>query len=378
MSETYAIEGAATPQTDEPTRPMPRAGVLEITPYIPGKSKGTTTTRFKLSSNETPLGASSAAISAYQEAAQTLELYPDGASTQLREAIAEMHGLDPNRIMCGNGSDEILGLIAQAYCSTGDEVIHTKHGFLVYRIAALAADALPIAVEETNLTADVDAILAQVTERTKLIFLANPNNPTGSYLARDEINRLHKALPPHVLLVLDAAYAEYVNRNDYESGLDLAKTEANVITTRTFSKIHGLAALRIGWCYGPDHIIDALNRVRGPFNVSAASIAAGTAAIRDMDHVQRALEHNNEWLPLVTERLSKLGLKVNPSVGNFVLIQFPDQDGKRAPDADRYLLDRGLVLRRMEGYGLPNALRMTIGSADANEAVLEALTAFMA
>ncbi len=361
-----------------PTAPMPNQGVLGIAPYIPGKSTATGGAKLhKLSSNETPLGASPAAVAAYKAVAGKLEDYPDGAATALRNAIAAAHGLNVERIVCGAGSDEILHLIANAYIGPGDEAIHTTHGFLVYPIVIRAMGGTPVVAPETDFTADVDAILARVTDRTRVVFLANPNNPTGTYLPFSEVRRLHAALPARVLLVLDAAYAEYVRRNDYESGIELAGSAPNVVMTRTFSKIYGLAGLRLGWCYGPAAVIDAMNRIRGPFNVSAAAIAAGTAAIGDAAHVAGAAEHNAAWLPRVSEALARLGLTVTPSVGNFILIHFPDEAGRRASDADAYLLDRGLVLRRVEPYGLPNALRMTIGSAEANEAVIAALSEFM-
>ncbi len=361
-----------------PIAPTPNPGVLAIAPYVPGKSTATGGTRLhKLSSNETPLGASPAAMAAYKAVGERLEHYPDGAATALRNAIAAAHGLNPERIVCGAGSDEILHLIANAYIGPGDEAIHTEHGFLVYPIAIRAMGGTPVVAPETDLTADVDAILALVSERTRVVFLANPNNPTGTYLPFREVRRLHAALPQSVLLVLDAAYAEYVRRNDYESGIELAGSAPNVVMTRTFSKIYGLAGLRLGWCYGPAPVIDALNRIRGPFNVSSSAIAAGAAAIGDSVHLARAAEHNALWLPRVSEALGRLGLTVTPSVGNFILIHFPDAAGKRAPEADAYLSKRGIVLRRMEPYGLPNALRMTIGSEEANNAVIAALGDFL-
>jgi histidinol-phosphate aminotransferase len=361
-----------------PKRPAPRPGILDIAAYVPGRSKAAPGVRLhKLSSNETPLGPSPAAIEAYRAAADTLELYPDGASTAIRNAIGVAYGLSADRIVCGAGSDEILHLIANAYIGPGDEAIHTEHGFLVYPIAIRSMGGTPVVAPERDLTTDVDAILARVTDRTRVVFVANPNNPTGTYLPFREVRRLHAALPPTVLLVLDAAYAEYVRRNDYESGIELAGTAENVMMTRTFSKIYGLAGLRLGWGYGPAHVIDALNRIRGPFNVSAPAIAAGVAALGDRAHQDRAAAHNEEWLAKVTAAITALGLTVTPSVGNFILIHFPDANGKRAVDADAFLLPRGVVLRRVEAYGLPNALRMTIGTAEANETTIAALTAFM-
>ena len=243
---------------------------------------------FKLSSNETPLGPSPRAIAAYKSVAEHLEDYPDGSASDLREAIGRAFGLDPDRIVCGAGSDDLLNLLARAYLADGDEAIHTTHGFLVYPIATLGTGARPVAVPETDYTANVDAILKAVTKKTKIVFLANPNNPTGTCISFDEVKRLHRGLPPQVLFVLDAAYAEYVRRNDYESGIELVATSENVVMCRTFSKIHGLAALRLGWMFGPAHVVDAVNRIRGPFNVNAAAIAAGIAAIEDVEHQERS------------------------------------------------------------------------------------------
>ena len=359
-------------------RPQPRPGVLAIDPYVPGKSTAPGVARvFKLSSNETPLGPSPKAVAAYRAVAEHLEDYPDGASTALREAIGHAFGLDPGRIICGAGSDDLLNLIADAYLCDGDEAIHTTHGFLVYPIATLGSGAKPIAAAEKNYTADVDAILAAVTERTKIVFLANPNNPTGTYVPFDEVKQLHGALPPHVLLVLDAAYAEYVRRNDYEAGIELVATCENVVMCRTFSKIYGLAALRLGWLYGPAHVVDAINRIRGPFNVNAAAIAAGIAAIQDAAHVEASRAHNEKWLGWLTAEIGKLGLEVTPSIANFVLIHFPDIKGRTAEEADAFLTQRGLILRRVSAYKLPNALRMSVGSEEANRLVVAALAEFL-
>src|SRR6266851_5162331 len=360
------------------TRPKPRPGVLDIAAYVPGKSSAPGVAKiFKLSSNETPLGPSPRAIAAYKEAADHLEDYPDGSASELREAIGHAFGLDPERIVCGAGSDDLLHLLAQAYLSDGDEAIHTVHGFLIYPIATLGTGARPVAVAESDYTANVDAILAAVTKQTKIVFLANPNNPTGTCLSFDEVKRLHRGLPPHVLLVLDAAYAEYVQRNDYESGIELVATSENVVMCRTFSKIHGLASLRLGWMYGPARVVDAVNRIRGPFNVNSAAQAAGIAAIEDTAHVEAARAHNDKWLAWLTTEIRKLGLEVTPSIANFVLIHFADGKGRTAEDADAFLTRRGLILRRVKAYKLPNALRMTVGSEEANRLVVAALAGFM-
>ena len=359
------------------TSPQPKDGVLDISIYVPGKSNVPDGVKLhKLSSNESPLGASPAAVEAIQEVTAKLEDYPDGSAALLREAIGEVNGLNPDNIICGNGSDEILSLLANAYLAPGDEAIFTEHGFLVYRIAVLSAGAKPVSVKEDNCRADVDAILAAVTPATKLVFLANPNNPTGTYLPIDEIKRLHAGLPENVVLVIDAAYAEYVRRNDYESGIEMVSANRNVVMTRTFSKIFGLAGLRIGWAYAPKDIIGALQRIRGPFNVNAVAIAAAAAAVRDRGHLEKCIAHNDEWLSWVTTELEALGLTVTPSVGNFVLVHFGEDKGKTAADADAYLTQRGFVLRAVTGYGFPNALRMSIGSEDANRGTIDALKSF--
>ncbi|BDA86136.1 histidinol-phosphate aminotransferase [Aureimonas sp. SA4125] len=358
--------------------PAPKPGILDIEAYVPGKSAAPAgITLHKLSSNETPIGPSPRAVEAMLAATTHLELYPDGQATALRQAIAEAHGLNAANILCGNGSDELLGLLCSGYLSPGDEAIHTEHGFLVYDIYIRAAGGMPVVASETDARADVDAILGCVTERTRLVFLANPNNPTGTYLPFDEVRRLHAGLPGHVILVLDAAYAEYVRRNDYGAGIELVSEAENVVMTRTFSKIHGLAALRVGWMYAPEAIVDALNRIRGPFNLNALAIAAGAAAIGDRAHVERAVAHNSEWLDWLTGCLEGLGLKVTPSVGNFLLVHFLDAPGFGAAEADAFLTERGFILRRVTGYGFPNAMRLTIGGEEANRGVVAALADFL-
>jgi len=360
------------------TGPQPGPGILDIAPYIPGRSEAEGEGPvYKLSSNESPLGASPRAIEAFRAMADRLEYYPDGAAHDLREALAARHGLNPDRIVCGNGSDELLELLAHAYLGPGDEAIHTEHGFLVYPIAIKANGATPVVAPEKNLTADVDAILERVSGRTKMVFLANPNNPTGTYLPFDEVKRLHAGLPENCLLVLDAAYAEYVRRNDYEAGIELVSASNNVVMTRTFSKAYGLAGLRLGWLYGPENVVDVLNRVRGPFNVNAAALAAGVAAVEDVEHLERAVQHNEKWLPWLKAELERLGLEVTPSIGNFLLVHFPDEEGKRAPDADAFLGRRGLILRAMGAYGFPNALRVSIGTEEANRKLVAALEEFL-
>jgi histidinol-phosphate aminotransferase len=322
------------------TRPQPRPGVLDIDAYVPGKSSAPGVEKvYKLSSNETPLGPSPKAIAAYNAVGKHLEDYPDGSASDLREAIGRAFGLDPDRIVCGAGSDDLLNLIARAYLADGDEAIHTTHGFLVYPIATLGTGAKPVVAAETDYTANVDAILKLVTPRTKLVFLANPNNPTGTYLPFDEVKRLHQGLPPNVLLVIDAAYAEYVRRNDYEAGIELVATSDNVVMTRTFSKIHGLAALRLGWMYGPPHVVDAVNRIRGPFNVNAAAIQAGMprSATPRMSKPHARITRNG----CLADRRVEAGIG---SRSAFILY-FPETPGKTAAEADALLTSRGVIPR---------------------------------
>ncbi|MFJ6326291.1 MULTISPECIES: histidinol-phosphate transaminase [unclassified Rhizobium] len=362
----------------EMSKPVPRSGILDIAAYVPGKEHAPGVERvFKLSSNETPLGASPKAIEAFRAAAGQLERYPDGQAKELRQAIADVHGLNTANIICGNGSDELLGLLCHTYLGTGDEGIITEHGFLVYKIQIMAAGATPVTVKEKDCTVDVDAILAAVTNKTKMVFIANPGNPTGTYVPVSEIRRLQAGLPKHVILVLDAAYAEYVRRNDYEAGLELVSANQNVVMTRTFSKVYGLAALRVGWMYAPVDIIDAVNRVRGPFNMNSAAIAAGAAAVRDQAFTAETVAFNLQWIEKMTAALEAIGIKVTPSVTNFVLIHFPDVDGKRAVEADDFLTSRGYIVRAVRAYGFPNSLRMSIGTEEANLGFIDTLTEFM-
>ncbi len=351
----------------------PRPGILDVAPYVGGESKAAGANRvIRLASNENPLGPSAQAIAAYAAEKDKLHRYPDGGATELRQAIAENESLEAARIVCGAGSDELIGLLVRAYAGPGDEVLYSEHGFLMYPISAKTAGATPVAAPEANLTADVDGLLARVTDRTRLVFIANPNNPTGSYLSESELKRLHKGLPDHVLLVIDAAYAEYVTAPDYPQAAAMVEAADNVVMLRTFSKIHGLAALRLGWAYGPPAVIDVLNRVRGPFNVSQAAQAAGIAAVQDRDHVARSVAHNSKWLAWFSAEVAKTGIEVLPSAGNFVLLRFPG--GTAQAEAVLAAAKRqGILLRGMAGYGLPDCLRVTIGTEDDMRATAEAL-----
>jgi histidinol-phosphate aminotransferase len=362
--------------TQAATRPAPKPGILEIEAYVPGKSMAKGAKIFKLSSNESPIGASPKAMEAFKAASDKLALYPDGSATALREAIAARYGLNADRIICGAGSDEILQLLAHAYLGPGDEAVYSQYGFMVYPIVIQSNGAKAVIAKEKDFATDVDAMIAAVTHKTKIVFIANPNNPTGTYIPYNELRRLHAALPPDVLLIVDSAYAEFVATNDYESGIALVSEFENVVMTRTFSKIHGLAALRLGWAYGPAHVIDALNRIRGPFNVSLPAISAGVAAINDSPFMDAAVAHNMQWLAWLTNEISKLGFAVTPSSGNFILVHF--KDAHLASAVDSHFLEHGIVVRRMDGYNIPEALRMSVGTEEANRALVNALKRFAA
>ena len=354
-------------------------GIDLISPYVPGSvSSSASDYQFHLASNETPLGASQDAIDAFISVASHLDVYPEGGCSSLRSVLGAHHGIDWERIICGAGSDEILSLLGQAYIGPGDEVIYTRHGFLMYEIITHSNGGVPVIVEEVSYRADIEAILSMVGERTRLIFLANPNNPTGSYVSHSELLHLCAHLPPSCLLVLDAAYAEYVGADDYESGLGLVDNFSNVFMTRTFSKIYGLAGLRLGWGYGPSSVIDTLHRIRGPFNVNSAAQSAGISALGDNAHIARSVSHNEKWRTHLTDHLQALGICVSPSVGNFILLHFPVNDEVYgACAADSHLRSCGILLRRMDAYHLPDCLRMTVGGEEANIAVLSALEDFM-
>lgn len=355
----------------------PRASILDISPYVPGKSSvGSGVRVIKLSSNETPFGPSPLAVEAYHKAGDRLHFYPDGSASELRQAIGKIHGLDPSRIVCGAGSDELLNLIAQAYLDPGDEAIFTEHGFLVYKIAILAAGGQPVVAPEVDLTASVDEILKKVSGKTKLVFIANPNNPTGTYLPIAEVQRLRDELPNQVGLVLDGAYAEYVQQSDYDAGVELVNSTDNTIMTRTFSKIYGLATLRIGWAFAPPSVIDVINRIRGPFNLSDPALKAGVAAIEDQGHIMNSVAHNERWLAHLTGAVRALGFEVTPSVANFILVHFDETGRLTAAAADEFLLNEGLIVRRVSAYGLPHCLRITIGREQEIEALVDALTRF--
>ncbi|MFC7705327.1 histidinol-phosphate transaminase [Plastorhodobacter daqingensis] len=336
----------------------PQPGILDIDLYVGGQSHVEGVAEVvKLSSNENPFGPSTKAVEAFRRTAHTLHRYPNTDHASLRRAIGEVHGLDPDRIICGVGSDELITFLCQAYAGPGDEVLFTEHGFLMYRISALAAGAKPVEVAECDRVADVDALLAGCTDRTRLVFIANPNNPTGTMLGGNEIARLADGLPPQAILVLDGAYAEYVE--GFDGGASLVGSRSNVFMTRTFSKIYGLGGLRIGWGYGPRHIIDVLNRVRGPFNLSTTQLEVAEAAVRDQDHVAKCRAENARLRVWLAEALAEHGVSCDTSLANFVLARFHDAD--EASACDDFLKSQGIIVRRVAGYKLPDCLRITVG-----------------
>ena len=355
--------------------PVPKDWIMAIAPYVPGKSK-TDDGRsvIKLSSNENPFGTSETARAAFASAAQCLERYPDSAAVELRETLAAHYDLDPTRITCGTGSDEVLHMAAGAFAGPGDEIIYVRYGFTVYPIATRRVGATPVVAPDKDYATDVDAILARVTQRTRVVFVANPNNPTGTYTARSEIARLHAALPRHVLLVLDQAYAEYLDPEDDDGGLELARTAPNVLVTRTFSKIFGLASARVGWGYASAEVIDAMNRIRQPFSFSIGAGQAAVAALKDKAFVERSRAHNMEWLARFESEINALGnkgLRAVPSKANFSLVLFEGETS--AETAYKALMDHGYIVRWLPGQDLPHGLRITIGAPEEMTGLIAAL-----
>lgn len=351
--------------------------VDDIEPYKGGESKLPGIAKaIKLASNENPFGCSPKAKAAAVAAMDNSALYPDGNCPELREAIAGRYGLDPARIVCGAGSDEIFQLLLRAYLAPGDEIVQSQYAFLMYRIFAKPMGGVVKTAANVGMRADVDGLLAQVTDKTRIVFLDNPNNPTGTYLPFEEVRRLHAGLPDNVMLVLDAAYAEYVNRNDYSSGVELVSAFDNVVMTRTFSKIHGLASMRVGWSYCPASVVEALHKVRLPFNVSTPAQAAATAAVSDAAFMEKSARHNDSELKRVGDAIRAMGYDVTDSVGNFVLVRFPTEKGRAAGDADAHFRKHGYIVRAVGVYGLPECLRISIGTAEQNDGMLGVLRAF--
>jgi histidinol-phosphate aminotransferase len=371
----------ASPESDlrsRADRPTPKPGVMEIHPYVPGKATAEgIADPVKLSANENILGCSPRAREAFVLAGERLGAYPDGRGETLRAAVAAHYRLEPYRLILGCGTDEIFALLNQAFLEPGDNIVQGEYGFGAYAIGARANQAQVRFAPEPNYRIDVDAILAKVDDRTRIVFIANPGNPTGTFITEAEVTRLHDGLPPSVLLVLDGAYAEFVSDPNFSDGLDMARHSENVVITHTFSKMHGLAALRVGWAYAPAHIADAVDRIRLPFNTSIAGQAAAVAALADIEFQTRSLALIEQWRPWLAQQLGGLGLEVTPSQANFVLIGFPSTPGRTAAEAEEFLARRGLILRGVGGYGLPGHLRLTIGLEAHNRAVVDALAEFL-
>ena len=361
------------------TKPTPRPGLLDIAPYVPGKSKSGAGKTYKLSSNESALGPAPSAIVAAEEAARDLHLYPDGSARELREKLGKIHGLDADHLIVGNGSDEVLSLAVRCFTSPGDEVLMTRHGFSYYPLVAMAEGCTPVQAEEDDLVADVDALLAAVTEKTRVLFLANPNNPTGTLLADDEVSRLRDGLRDDILLVLDGAYAEYLIADDYDPGTghvarSIADQNDNVLMTRTFSKIYGLGGMRIGWGYAAPSVIDAMNRARPPFNANAPALAAAEAALDNQEFVARNREHNFAEMARLVQTLRGHGLSVRDGQANFILVECENED--RARDFLQSCEEAGVFVRGLKSSNLPQFVRVSIGSREANDAFLAAAEAW--
>lgn len=359
----------------------PQPGILDIAPYQGGKSKIKGRKKvLKLSSNENPFGPSPHAIAAYRDVADALHRYPSADHAALREAIADIYALPAEQLICGAGSDEIFTFICQAYAGPGDEVIVTEHGFSMHQICALAAGATPVTAPEVGRVVSVDQILSHVTERTKIVFVANPGNPTGTFVPKDALERLAWSLPQSVLLVLDGAYAEFADyrlrdQGGYDGGASFVDAYPNVIMTRTFSKVYGLGAARVGWGYANPTIIDVLQRVRGPFNITAGSLAAASEAVKDVSHTEQCLSENWRLAQVMTQSLRGAGLSVDESFANFLLVRFAS--AQQSDAAHAALQEAGIIVRQVTGYGFPDALRITIGTEEECAAVMDQLTSFM-
>ena len=358
--------------------PTPKTGIMSIIPYKGGEAKIEGISKvIKLSSNENAFGTSPKALAAIKKSAENTFRYPDGNCNDLRKAIAQKHNLNWENIVCGAGSDEIIKMLCNAYVGVGDEVLYNHYGFLMYGIYAKAFGATPVTAPEKDFTADVDALISNITSKTKIIFLANPNNPTGTLVPKNEITRLAQSIPSKIILALDSAYAEFIDDDNYSAGFELVSTMPNVVVLRTFSKIYGLGGIRLGFCYCPDKIADVLNRVRGPFNVSSTAQIAGIAALEDDNFVAKTKKHNDYWLPKLTKEVRALGIKTTDSWGNFILAEFDENSSKNVNNADAFLRQNGIIARGMKPYNLPNALRISIGLDDEMELLTKTLTNFM-
>ncbi|MET0274037.1 MAG: histidinol-phosphate transaminase [Phenylobacterium sp.] len=374
MSDTDALTDRA-----RAARPQPKPGILDIHPYVPGKAKAEGYEHpIKLSANENILGSSPKAREAYAASVGDLHMYPDSRTSLLRAAVAERYRLEPERLIFGCGSDEVFQLLNQAFLEPGDNIVQGEYAFAAYAIGAYACGAQVKPALEPNYTIDVDELLKQVDDRTRLVFLANPGNPTGTWIPFSEVRRLHEALPPSIVLVLDGAYGEFALDPTFDDGLTFARTTENVVVTHTFSKLHGLAGLRVGWGYAPAEIAAAVDRIRLPFNINIPAQHAAMAALADTDFQKQSIDFVERWRPWLDQQLGGLGLDiVRPCAANFLLVGFPKAPGKTAKEAEAFLASKGLLVRIVAGYGLPDHLRMTIGLEEHNRALVDALAEFM-
>ena len=362
---------------EQANQAKPVGGLDKLTRYTQGKSalEGVEDP-IKLSSNESMAGPSPHVRAAYVEVSASLNLYPDGSQTALRNAIGEVFGLDPERIVCGNGSDELIQLVMRAYLAAGDEVVLSQYSFAMAFVHATSIGATCVTAPEPELKPDTDQILAKVTDRTRMVVIASPNNPVGQYLSRDELMRLRNALPDDVMLIIDSAYADYLVEDDYEAGAALVETMPNTVMTRTFSKIFGLAGLRIGWMYAPEHVVDAVQRIRTPFNANAAAMAAAEAAVLDQEYTTQIRDENNSERERLNRELTAIGIEFIPSFANFYLLRFA-AEGKTAEAAAAFLEGNGIIPRPVGVGGPDRCLRITIGLPEHNDRVIEVLTAFV-
>ena len=358
--------------------PIPKKEILEIKKYVPGKSIASGSSRnIKLSSNETPLGTSSKAKEIIKQVSDyKLPIYPDGDSYSLREAIAKHNNIEINRVVCGNGSDELIMILTKIFAGIGDEILYSQYGFLMYPIAAKVVGATPISAPEFNLKTNIKNLISHVTKNTKVCFIANPNNPTGTYLSKSELIDLRNRLPKECLLVIDSAYSEYVSNEDYDNGISIARGRKDIVVTRTFSKIYGLASLRLGWAYCPEEIVDFVNSVRAPFNVNSLAQLAGKAALEDNVFINHAKLHNDKWKPWLENELRNLGIKIQPGVANFCLLEFNKKGHHTAINCFKYLLDNGIIVRGVSEYGLPSHLRVTVGTEEDNHEFIRCMKSF--
>ena len=357
--------------------PSAKSSIEKLESYKPNFGNGKVKSLIRLSANEGALGTSSNAIKAINSFSTDLNRYPPQISENLVDAISKRYSVDRNKIILGNGSDELISILAQAFLSSEDEAIYTEYGFLQFPQAISITGAKGIIAKDNKLTVSVDNILSNITKKTKLIFLANANNPTGTFISKDEVIRLHKSIPSNVLLVYDAAYSEFITHDDYIDGSELVDNSENVIMLRTFSKLHGLASLRLGWGYCSNYILNNLMKVRGPFSVNLAAILAGTAAINDIDFQNRSIEHNIKWMDWLEKELKKLNLSFQTSVTNFLLIKFSNETQFNAQSAEKFLASRGILVRGMSVYNLPSYLRVSLGTEEENMTLIKELKSFL-